>query len=96
MTSKKTPALAPQPNEEKSKPPTIKKSYTVSFYHDWCKECGLCIAFCQKQIIQAAQNGKPEITDAERCIGCRYCEMHCPDFAITVVRKTPQRRKTDE
>ena len=96
MAIKKTPAQAPQPSKKKSKSFTSKKSYTVSFYHDWCKQCGLCIAFCPKQIIKAAKNGNPEIKDEDRCIGCRFCEMHCPDFAITVEIKTPLRRKTDE
>ncbi|MEE9567216.1 MAG: 4Fe-4S binding protein [Desulfobacteria bacterium] len=21
------------------------------------------------------------------CIGCRFCEIHCPDFAITIVER---------
>jgi 2-oxoglutarate ferredoxin oxidoreductase subunit delta len=29
------------------------------------------------------------------CIGCRFCEIHCPDFAITVSPRTPKRRETD-
>ncbi|GAB4341610.1 MAG: hypothetical protein Kow0089_16100 [Desulfobulbaceae bacterium] len=73
-----------------------KKLYSVSFYHDWCKQCGLCMAFCPKQIITADKTGKPEIMDEDKCIGCRFCEMHCPDFAITVEERTPKRRKTDE
>lgn len=96
MAIKKKSAQVPQANEKKSKISTGKKSFSVFFYHDWCKQCGLCIAFCQKQIIKADKNGNPEITDEDRCIGCRFCEMHCPDFAITIEIKTPQRRKTDE
>ena len=29
----------------------------------------------------------PTVKDAARCIGCLMCEMHCPDFAITVKRR---------
>ena len=96
MTAKKTPAKSSGPKKTKSSATPKKKSFTVSFYHDWCKQCGLCVAFCPKEIITAAKSGKPSITDQEKCIGCRFCEMHCPDFAITVEVKTPKRRKTDE
>jgi len=54
------------------------------------------MAFCPKKIIKADKNGKPEMTNAGKCTGCRFCEMHCPDFAITVESTTPRRRKTDE
>ncbi|MCL7488427.1 MAG: 4Fe-4S binding protein [Desulfobulbaceae bacterium] len=96
MAQKKTPA---QPSGAKPKSAGIsgqKKSHAVSFYHDWCKECGLCMAFCPKKIIRADKNGKPVITNEDLCTGCRFCEMHCPDFAITVEVRTPRRRKTDE
>jgi len=73
-----------------------KKFYDVSFFHAWCKTCGICVAFCPKQIIKADKTGKPEIIDADSCNGCRFCEIHCPDFAITVELRMPKRRKTDE
>ena len=72
-----------------------KKYYTVSFYLDWCKACGICIAFCPKQIIKASRAGKPFIEEEDKCIGCRFCEIHCPDFAINVRDRFPKRRKTD-
>ncbi len=72
-----------------------KKRFDVSFYHDWCKACGICMAFCPKEIIKAGQNGKPEIIDNDSCIGCRFCEIHCPDFAITVSDRKPKRRQND-
>ena len=96
MESKKTSSQPAKAETKSSKPSANKKSFTVSFYHDWCKQCGLCMAFCPKGIIEADKNGNPEIVDADRCIGCRFCEMHCPDFAITVEVKTPLRRKSDE
>ncbi len=72
-----------------------KKLYDVSFFLAWCKACGLCEAFCPKEIIKADKTGIPEIVDADRCNGCRFCEKHCPDFAITVDERMPRRRKTD-
>jgi 2-oxoglutarate ferredoxin oxidoreductase subunit delta len=72
-----------------------KKKFDVSFYHDWCKACGICMAFCPQQIIQAQKNGKPMITDKDKCVGCRFCEIHCPDFAITVTERKLRRRRND-
>jgi len=72
-----------------------KTFYDVSFYHDWCKSCGICMAFCPKKIILEDEHGKPRIADQDQCIGCRFCETHCPDFAITVEERKPKRRKTD-
>jgi 2-oxoglutarate ferredoxin oxidoreductase subunit delta len=72
-----------------------KKHFDVSFYHDWCKACGICMAFCPQQIIKADKTGRPEIRDTDHCVGCRFCEIHCPDFAITVSERKPKRRKND-
>ncbi len=73
------------------------KTYTVVFYHKWCKSCGLCTAFCVKQIIQTDPTGLPFIAekDMDSCSGCRFCEIHCPDFAITIKDRHPERRRND-
>lgn len=71
------------------------KHFAVFFYHDWCKACGICMAFCPQEIISADKNGKPIMENADRCIGCRFCELHCPDFAITVSARQPMRRRGD-
>jgi 2-oxoglutarate ferredoxin oxidoreductase subunit delta len=73
-----------------------RKYFDVSFFLDWCKQCGLCAAFCPKKIISTDARGYPLMTDADKCTGCRFCEIHCPDFAITVLDRVPRRRKTDE
>lgn len=31
-----------------------------------------------------------ELTEPERCTGCRICEWLCPDFAIDVIKTLPQ------
>lgn len=78
-----------------SAPAPKKKYFDVFFYLDWCKACGLCIAFCPQKIISADKNGRPVMDDADRCVGCRFCEIHCPDFAITISERKPKRRRND-
>ena len=50
----------------------------------WCKKCGICAAFCPKKVFDRDDDGKPSAARPEDCIGCRLCEMRCPDFAVTV------------
>jgi len=71
------------------------KFFDVSFFYSWCKACGLCSAFCPKKIIKTDKTGIPGIVEPDLCNGCRFCEKHCPDFAITVEERMPRRRKTD-
>ncbi|MDD2462974.1 MAG: 4Fe-4S dicluster domain-containing protein [Desulfobulbus sp.] len=86
---------APTQQLEAEKKASAKKHFDVAFYHDWCKVCGICMAFCPKKIILADKVGKPMVEEPDNCIGCRFCEIHCPDFAITVNERRPKRRKDD-
>ncbi len=70
-----------------------KPLYTVIFFYEWCKSCGICSALCPQKIILQDETGKPSIEDMDNCIGCRFCEVHCPDFAITVKERYPDRRR---
>jgi 2-oxoglutarate ferredoxin oxidoreductase subunit delta len=65
--------------EEKAQP-----EYRINIYRDWCKSCGICAAFCPRQCLSLDAEGNPMVDHAERCTGCRWCELHCPDFAICV------------
>lgn len=81
----------PEPQEEKPHP-----AYQINIYRDWCKSCGICAAFCPRQCLSLDANGAPVVDHAERCTGCRWCELHCPDFAICVrevVAKEPKPEK---
>lgn len=49
-----------------------------------CKSCGICIALCPKQVFGADIAGKPCVVRPEDCVGCKQCELRCPDFAIKV------------
>ena len=56
----------------------------VEIYRGWCKKCGICIAFCPPQILEADEESYPAVRDPEKCTGCKLCEIRCPDFAIFV------------
>lgn len=58
----------------------------VVVFDNWCKGCGLCVAFCPLQVLRMNGGGKVHVAEPELCTGCGWCETHCPDFAI-VVRK---------
>lgn len=61
-----------------------KKTFEIDIFRGWCKSCGICAAFCPRECIGQDENGSPVVTDADRCSGCGWCELHCPDFAVSV------------
>jgi 2-oxoglutarate ferredoxin oxidoreductase subunit delta len=62
----------------------------VRVFDNWCKGCGICIAFCPQQVFEANGEGRPKIAHPERCTGCHWCDTHCPDLAISVKRVEDQ------
>ena len=69
---------------EPSQEPAHRKEYDIDIYRAWCKQCGLCAAFCPRQCLALNEEGAPVVVNPERCTGCGWCELHCPDFAISV------------
>lgn len=51
----------------------------------WCKGCGICVAFCPKQVL-GIEGEKACVKNPEACIACKLCEYRCPDLAIQVRR----------
>jgi 2-oxoglutarate ferredoxin oxidoreductase subunit delta len=59
----------------------------------FCKGCGICVAFCPKQVLELDELGKVVDKNAAACISCGQCELRCPDFAIQVVKKEKEAAK---
>lgn len=47
-----------------------------------CKDCSLCVDICPLQIFE--KDGKEVKIARGGCIGCKSCEMQCPNSAIIV------------
>ncbi len=63
----------------------------VTVFPNWCKGCGLCVEFCPTKVLEEQGNGGSVIVaHPEKCTACRWCELHCPDFAIFVVDIEPE------
>ncbi len=58
----------------------MKKELVINI--DWCKGCGICAAFCLKNVLVVKE--KVEIINPSQCIFCKQCEDRCPDYAIYV------------
>ena len=56
----------------------------VTVFANWCKGCGLCVAFCPKKVFEEDAEGHPVVAYPERCTVCNWCVIHCPDFAIVM------------
>jgi 2-oxoglutarate ferredoxin oxidoreductase subunit delta len=72
------------------------KDYNVEIFEAWCKSCGICIAFCPCGCLEETEEGPPVVSRPDLCSGCGWCEIHCPDFAISVRPRAPARPQQDE
>jgi len=79
----------PPETEQKGK----KKNYHIDIFHAWCKQCGICVAFCPVEVLSHNDAGYPYAKKPESCTGCMQCELRCPDFAITVLEDVPSRKE---
>ncbi len=80
-----TNGAAPTPDSsEEQRAPRRARRGQVKVFGNWCKGCGLCIAFCPRNVFVAGADGHPLVVYPERCTACMWCVEHCPDFAISV------------
>ena len=62
---------------------------------DWCKGCGICVAFCPTSVLELDVQDKALAARLEDCIACRMCELRCPDLAIEVERQASEDRSQE-
>jgi 2-oxoglutarate ferredoxin oxidoreductase subunit delta len=67
----------------------------IDIFSAWCKACGICVAFCPTGVLDKDEAGYPYVKDIEKCINCGWCEIRCPDFAITVEKGKGKKRRLE-
>ena len=82
-------ATKPPPKQRK------KRYYTVEINEAWCKNCGICSAFCPTGTLEDAGHGEPRIADMDLCNDCELCVVRCPDFAVVVHERSKDNGDAD-
>ena len=75
--------------EKKTQPRRKRPRGHVTVYPNWCKGCDLCIEFCPTGVLAHGPDDRVIVAHPEKCTACRWCELHCPDFAIFVTDIEP-------
>jgi 2-oxoglutarate ferredoxin oxidoreductase subunit delta len=73
-----------------------KEKARIDIFEAWCKACGICVAFCPTGALGRDETGSPYVKDIEKCIRCGWCEIRCPDFAITVEGEGKEEKNAGE
>jgi len=51
-----------------------------------CKNSKTCVSVCPMNVY-AVEKGKVVVKNPSACIGCRACEVQCPNSAIKIMEK---------
>lgn len=78
-----------------AEPKKPKEPPRIDIFKAWCKACGICVAFCPTGVLAKDEAGYPYVKDIEKCINCGWCEVRCPDFAITVETKDKEKKRIE-
>ena len=83
--------------------PPRKREKVLVILQEQCKQCGLCVEFCPKNVLCLDTNkynrkGYHPVTacDIEACVNCEFCERICPDMAIFLADRATAREAYDE
>jgi 2-oxoglutarate ferredoxin oxidoreductase subunit delta len=66
-----------------------RKKSVVEVNREFCKGCGICVAFCPKGVLDRDEHEKAVVKHPEECNACTLCELRCPDMAIEVRSEEP-------
>jgi 2-oxoglutarate ferredoxin oxidoreductase subunit delta len=81
MAERSAPAARSETEDARS---PRRKAAGVHIDPELCKVCGICVALCPQDVFDSDGRGVPVVARLEACTACRFCELHCPDFAIEV------------
>ncbi len=48
-----------------------------------CTNCGTCVDICPVNVFEKGEK-KAKVSKPDECIGCKACEVQCPEGAIKV------------
>ena len=65
----------------------VDEKITIYINRDWCKGCGICVAFCPEGVLGLDENEKAVALNPENCVFCGMCELRCPDMAVEITRE---------
>ncbi len=60
-----------------------KKLWRIEINEKFCKGCGICADFCPTNALEM-KGTIVGVKNLDACIGCQFCDLRCPDFAIQV------------
>lgn len=72
------------------------KLTSIEINDEWCKGCGICVAFCPKSVWDLNRKDKAVPARTQDCICCKMCELRCPDLAVEVICQKPQTKPNKE
>ena len=78
------PSMVEQPKAEVKTTSRKSPRGQVTVFANWCKGCGICVAFCPTDVLALDHDVHPVVVYPERCTACHWCDTHCPDLAIIV------------
>jgi len=67
--------------------PETLRTEPIDIFEAWCKNCGLCVAFCPAEVFAFLDTGKVIVKSPEQCKQCSICANLCPDMAILLLPK---------
>jgi 2-oxoglutarate ferredoxin oxidoreductase subunit delta len=62
----------------------LKKKKAIIINREFCKGCGICVAFCPEKVLELDDDEKAVVVAQEKCTACGLCERLCPDIAIEI------------